>query len=116
MSQPLAGCTLATSGLVQRTPGAACLPSPLVLDVRPSPPPRRPRRRHPSSVAGYYEVYYEATARLLRGYHEATTRLLRRGYYEATMWLLRGYYEVLLRGYYEATTRLLPGYYQATKY
>ena len=55
----------------------------------------------------YYEVYYEATARLLRGYHEATTRLLRG--------LLRGYYYKATKKstYYEATkrstTRLLTG-------
>jgi hypothetical protein len=39
---------------------------------------RRPRRRRPSLVAaGYYEVYHEATARLLRGHHEV--------YYGATI-------------------------------
>jgi|NorSeaMetagenome_1021524.scaffolds.fasta_scaffold292438_1 hypothetical protein len=63
-------------------------------------------------------IYYEATAKLLRGYYEATTRSttrLLRGYYEATTRLLttrllRGYYEATIPGYYEATTRLLPGY------
>jgi len=81
-----------------------------------------PRRCRPSSVSRRLQattrsIYYEATAKLLRGYYEATTRSttrLLRGYYEATTRLLRGYYEAtnytrLLRGYYEATTRLLTG-------
>jgi len=33
------------------------------------------RRRLQVTARRYYEVYYEATATLLRGYHEATTRL-----------------------------------------
>jgi hypothetical protein len=65
-------------------------------------PPRRQHRNEATTglLRGYYESYYEATTRLLRGYYAATTRLLR-GYYQATT--------RLLRGYYEATTRLLPG-------
>ena len=53
-------------------------------------PPRRQHRNEATTglLRGYYESYYEATTRLLRGYYAATT------------WLLRGY---------QATTRLLTG-------
>jgi hypothetical protein len=57
------------------------------------------RRRH---TAGYYEVYYEATTRLLQGYYEATKK--------STTRLLRG----LLRGYYYKATKEST-YYEATK-
>ena len=57
-------------------------------------PPRRQHRNEATTglLRGYYESYYEATTRLLRGYYAATTRLLP-GHYQATTRLLRGYYQ-----------------------
>ena len=83
-------------------PSPCRLPGPVTRYVQVSvgfSPPRL--QRAPPSERQYYESYYEATTRLLRGYYVAT--------------VLRGYYEREattrpLPGYYEATTRLLPGY------
>jgi len=57
-------------------------------------PPRRQHRNEATAglLRGYYESYYEATTRLLRGYYEATTRPLP-GHYQATTRLPRGYYQ-----------------------
>jgi hypothetical protein len=74
-----------------------------------------PRRQHRNEATtgllrGYYESYYEATTRLLRGYYAATTRLLLGhylpGHYQATTPPLPGYYEA--SGYHETTTRSRP--------
>jgi hypothetical protein len=60
-------------------------------------PPRRQHRNEATTglLRGYYESYYEATTRLLRGYYAATTRLLP-GHYQATTRLLRIYLSILI--------------------
>jgi hypothetical protein len=80
----------------------SCRPTPSSIPTGPSPPPgggggSPPRRQHRNEATtgllrGYYESYYEATTRLLRGYYAATTRLLP-GHYQATTRLLRCYYQ-----------------------
>ncbi len=57
-------------------------------------PPRRQHRNEATTglLRGYYESYYEATTRLLRGYYVATTRPLP-GHYQATTRLPRDYYQ-----------------------
>jgi len=111
MSQPLAGCTLATSGLVQRTPEGQLAYPRLSFSTF-----ARARRRAARAAATRrrLQATTRSNTRLLRGYYEATTRLLQGYYVEATTRLLCGYYGATTRFYYEATTRLLPGYYQAT--